>query len=265
MPHPSVSSKIAISAATTHTAATPSETLSSRESIQEESDSAFPQRVESGELNIRQSKAKILLAMAICLAVGLIALPWDFRISLAIRYGGIRGDWQKFVNLSEVFAHFLSLTLLFSLLLWCDVKRRKMLASGIAFVALSGLAANAAKMIIPKARPNSLDHLTPEDYPNSAWDLWGTPFTGSWFSEEIRSFPSGHAATATAVAIALTFVYPRGRWFFAFLALLASFQRLQVGAHYVSDVMGGIAITLLLAYLYLPYFARNCDNSTVLK
>ena len=55
-------------------------------------------------------------------------------------------------------------------------------------------------------------------------------------------FPSGHAATAAALAVALTALYPRGRWLFAGFAVLAAAQRIDVTAHYPSDVLAGAAV-----------------------
>lgn len=205
-------------------------------------------------LRLPRAKPRILAALAICLAIGTIAVPWDFELSLKLRYGSVPGDIKKLVNLSEVAAHFLSLIFIFLLLLRCDPTKRLKIYMCVGFIALAGGFANAFKMLIPRVRPNALDHLPPENYPNHWYELWGTPFTESWFEEGIRSFPSGHSATATAVAIALTYLYPKGKWFFATLAFFACYQRLLTGAHYLSDVMGGISITLVLCYLYLPVF-----------
>jgi membrane-associated phospholipid phosphatase len=56
-----------------------------------------------------------------------------------------------------------------------------------------------------------------------------------------RSFPSGHTATAFALFVVLTLLFP-GRWrslvFLAF-ALLAGFSRVYLMQHFVGDVLAG--------------------------
>ncbi|HEX6701699.1 MAG TPA: phosphatase PAP2 family protein [Gaiellaceae bacterium] len=58
------------------------------------------------------------------------------------------------------------------------------------------------------------------------------------------SFPAGHAATACAGAVLLSYVAPRVSPLFVALALAIGFSRVYVGVHYPSDVLGGAAIGL---------------------
>jgi membrane-associated phospholipid phosphatase len=147
--------------------------------------------------------------------------------------------------------------------LWVDQRNRRKLWEAALFVLTCGILANLAKYLIPRRRPNTYDledwsWLNPERDPEvpfaSSWDGWGVPLTESWFNESIRSFPSGHTATAVAMAIGLTYVYPRGKHLFLFMASVAAFQRLVAGAHYLSDIMVSIPLTLLvaLAWTFLP-------------
>jgi len=56
------------------------------------------------------------------------------------------------------------------------------------------------------------------------------------------SFPSGHAATAFAGAILLSYLAPRSAPLFVALASAISFSRVYVGVHYPIDVAAGAAI-----------------------
>ena len=56
------------------------------------------------------------------------------------------------------------------------------------------------------------------------------------------SFPSGHAATAFAGAVLVSFLGPRGTPFFMALAVVMAFARVYVGVHYPGDVIAGAAI-----------------------
>ena len=56
------------------------------------------------------------------------------------------------------------------------------------------------------------------------------------------SFPSGHAATAFAAAIAVGAFYPRLRWPLRGLAALVGLSRIYLGVHYWLDVLAGTAL-----------------------
>jgi membrane-associated phospholipid phosphatase len=191
-----------------------------------------------------QIRRPILTAMAACL-VGLAALPWDLQIwEWAIQFR-IPGDIRKAIHLAEAFAHASGVAAILGALWWIDVDKRAKLTQAAIFTAICGIAANAAKYVIPRWRPHSLAESKVEIV--SAWDTWGIPWTGSWFDESVRSFPSGHSATAAALAIGLSMVYPRGKWFFVVIAGIACLQRLISSAHFVSDIMGGVLISVMIS------------------
>jgi dolichol-phosphate mannosyltransferase len=62
----------------------------------------------------------------------------------------------------------------------------------------------------------------------------------SWAS--LESFPSGHLAITTALAVALAFVFPRLRRLVCAYILAVTFTRVMFGAHFPLDTLGGIAI-----------------------
>jgi undecaprenyl-diphosphatase len=63
---------------------------------------------------------------------------------------------------------------------------------------------------------------------------------------ESASFPSGHAATAFAAAIAVGAFYPRIRWPLLGLAALVGLSRIYLGVHYWLDVLAGTALGIAL-------------------
>jgi len=179
-------------------------------------------------------------------------MPWDLELSRWIRSLHIPGDLHKFLQLTESIAHFLTCCWLFACLAWVDIGKRRILGIGWCFVLFGGGIANLFKGVIPRVRPHALEKMPLALQPQNNLDIWGTPFSGSWFDESNRSFPSGHSATAISVAIALSIIYPRGKWFIFPLAICACFQRVECGAHYVSDVFLGISIALICSQFFWP-------------
>jgi membrane-associated phospholipid phosphatase len=70
------------------------------------------------------------------------------------------------------------------------------------------------------------------------------------------SFPSGHAATAFAAAVAVGAFYPRLRWPLLGLAALVGLSRIYLGVHYLLDVLAGAALGIVLG-LAVAWAARR--------
>jgi len=194
--------------------------------------------------------------LAIALAVlGVVSLFWDLEISRLATSIKIPGDVRKAIHLSEAFAHFSGVVVILGTLMIVDMKNRARLIQACLLVTTSGVVSNAAKYIIPRYRPHSLAEASIPI--QSSWETWGVPWSGSWFEEAVRSFPSGHSATAVALAIALSFIYPRGQWMFAVLAFMACLQRLVSGAHFLSDIIAGSDIAVLVSLGVYRYAFRD--------
>jgi undecaprenyl-diphosphatase len=62
------------------------------------------------------------------------------------------------------------------------------------------------------------------------------------------SFPSGHSITAFAVAISVGFFYPDLQTCLLAVALLIASSRIALGMHFLSDVLAGSAIGIVLGF-----------------
>jgi membrane-associated phospholipid phosphatase len=84
------------------------------------------------------------------------------------------------------------------------------------------------------------------------------------------SFPSGHATTAFALALAVSAVWPQARVAMAIYALIIAMSRLVLLAHHPSDVVAGAMVgivgTVFVRYWFAARrlgFAIQRDGSTV--
>ncbi len=83
--------------------------------------------------------------------------------------------------------------------------------------------------------------------------LEACPASGDW------SFPSNHAATAAAAAVALLFVSRRLGAVAAVAAGAMAASRVWVGAHYPHDVLAGVVVGALAALLAMSALRRRTE------
>jgi len=65
------------------------------------------------------------------------------------------------------------------------------------------------------------------------------------------SFPSAHAALSFMMAFILSYYFPKKKWLFYSFALFISFLKLYADEHFISDIIVGAIIGLLVAFLFL--------------
>jgi undecaprenyl-diphosphatase len=69
-----------------------------------------------------------------------------------------------------------------------------------------------------------------------------------------ESFPSSHSACAVALSVALIHIYPQAAATFWTLAIITAVLRYLLDAHWPSDVVGGIAVGYVSAWLVIDAF-----------
>ena len=69
------------------------------------------------------------------------------------------------------------------------------------------------------------------------------------------SFPSGHSITSFAIALSIGMFYPDLQIVLLAVALLIASSRIILGMHFLSDVLAGSAIGILLGYFSYHVFA----------
>jgi hypothetical protein len=134
----------------------------------------------------------------------------------------------------EVFGHGFGAFLIIVAVGVLDLRQRKVLPWIAAASLGSGLVANTVKILVRRTRPSSFDF--------SMGSVWSTFANAGNGGMNVQSFPSAHTATAVGLAVMLSHLYPRGRWYFGILAFLVAAQRVVSSAHFPSDVCAGAAI-----------------------
>src|SRR6202789_1917408 len=69
------------------------------------------------------------------------------------------------------------------------------------------------------------------------------------------SFPSGHSITSFAIALSIGMFYPDLQVVLLVVALLIASSRIILGMHFLSDVLAGSAIGILLGYFSYHVFS----------
>lgn len=131
---------------------------------------------------------------------------------------------------------------------WRWAMRGTMMLSAFVFatVAIPGLVTVVLKRIFGRARP----------YVEDTNPLHFEPF--DILTYQMHSFPSGHSTTAMAFAVVLV-TLTSGRWRKTILGLglLIGVSRIVVGDHYLSDVLAGVVIGTVVAFMVRDYFATR--------
>jgi len=165
----------------------------------------------------------------------LISFFYDKQIILAITQ--LRLTWLNdymiwITNRMTIIMLFIIVSTIF---LWKEHKRNWILplwaSAGTAIVLTKIL-----KIIIGRTRPFEALSLPLIEGLKYSFGAWNT------------SFPSMHAATVFAALPILNKEFPKLRWFWVILAIFIAFSRLYVGVHYLSDIIAGTIIGLVIGY-----------------
>lgn len=177
------------------------------------------------------------------LVAAAIALAIDCPLSGWCAAGQCPGFFRRLFSVFEPFGNGLGVLVIAAVIYQLAPHCRWALPRVLAMSLGAGLAANVVKMTIARTRPH---HFA---FAGDVWTTFGQwlPLTGADSSGQ--SMPSAHTATAVGLAVGLAWLFPRGRWLFAAMAVLVGCQRIQGGAHYPSDVLCGAALGYTLARL----------------
>jgi len=112
-------------------------------------------------------------------------------------------------------------------------------------VSLSGIVVDILKFILGRYRPAMLFHE----------NLYGFAFLQT--DALATSFPSGHAAVVTALALSLDAIWPRFRVLYALVALLVIASRVLTCTHFLSDVAAGAYVAVITTLAVKGFFEES--------
>lgn len=186
------------------------------------------------------------------IVAGFAALLVDAPLAQWAMADSLPRDVRKLLDLAEVFGHGLGITAIIVTVLVVDRQQRWKIPRLALATAAAGLLANLIKLMIARVRPH---HFSFEGSIASSFLGWWPLGTGPSFQQ---GCPSGHTAAAAGLAVGLAWMYPHGRSWFACLAVLVATQRIESGAHFLSDTLWGAAVGIIAARAVLALPSLGC-------
>ena len=102
-----------------------------------------------------------------------------------------------------------------------------------ASILITGLLTQIIKHFVGRPRPNHASE-------NNFIDLNLFSFDSSF-----HSFPSGHTSTIFTISLFFSIFTPKIKYFYFLFAAIVSLSRVAVGAHYFTDIIGGIVMSFI--------------------
>lgn len=208
----------------------------------------------------RLQASRVWTSFILILVLCLVCMLFVDRPILLLVYNELPDSWSRFFEWITLFGGGIWITGSLCLALACyllkrftkEETRRKhyqtlyrktlFVLSSILF---SGLLLNIVKTMIGRLRPQYF----------LSDNLYGfQPFN---FNFGMNSFPSGHSQTIWAVMVSLAILYPRFSLPFIFCATVVAASRVLIGAHFVSDVIMGSYMGMILTLYLYTRFIRN--------
>lgn len=191
--------------------------------------------------------AYAFIASAMSLALVGCFVGLDEYVSASMKLDEMPGDLRAIFSGMSYFGHGTG-CLIAALLVWTlDANRKQAISILLGSTILAGIVATIVKILTHRPRP-----FLPSSFTGEAVSL-----NDAVFQSSLQSFPSGHTATAFAMAIALSMLYPRAKYVFMSFATLTGIQRVISHNHFPSDVIAGAIVGIWAAKTVLYLVARK--------
>lgn len=155
------------------------------------------------------------------------------------------GDISRELMMLEQYGQWFSSVLIITAVALID-KKGKPKALGMIFGCLATvLACYLIKDLVGRPRPHV--------YGPAGAFRWKGPAWGFTKGSAFGAFPSAHTTGSMALAAGLSWLYPRGRALFYFLALQVAAQRILHADHWFSDTVAGAILAITMTRLAFSY------------
>ncbi len=181
------------------------------------------------KLYIIMKKREMTLILLLILSVILFLSGWFFdeKISQSLPQYRIEIITNLMILVSSYYFLFAVFTsLIICLYLKDNVKSKKIILKLLISLVMTSLIGNILKLIIQRPRP--IENI---------------------FLLKDFSFPSLHTANSFAIALLLSYRFPKLKLFLFFSASLVAFSRIYLGVHYLTDIAAGILLGSLIGLL----------------
>ena len=184
-----------------------------------------------------------VVAAGLLATLGLLALPADVSVALWVKSTHPPKELMHYLNLADV-GHGIGVTMImigtfsherskqFTSIRWPSIRwptfqpttKKRFGARMLGGLMFGPLAVLLIKQLVDRSRPRATNF----ELVTSVFDTFGTVslVAGPRGSSDLNSSPSGHSATAAALATVLIWKYPQARLFFLVVAISACLQRI---------------------------------------
>tara|TARA_Y100000768_G_C23952941_1_gene671181 strand:+ start:173 stop:1504 length:1332 start_codon:yes stop_codon:yes gene_type:complete len=194
----------------------------------------------------------------------LISTNFDLNFNnFFIQFKSFESDFLKnfFVNITilgnSIWYFIISIFFLFTL--FCNKKmsfikiknideKINFFVSSLIYLISVGLLTQVLKHLVGRARPNHTNYES------------GLNFDFLTFESGFHSFPSGHSSTIFTVCFVLCYAMPKLKYYFFILASVVAFSRVVVGAHFLTDVIAGLLLALMVIKILNRVFEIKFDK-----
>lgn len=167
-------------------------------------------------------------------------LDWDKELFLYLN-GLSTGNWDQFWLFVTKIENWIPLYILFFLLFWKKLSRKKALIATISTVTLMGVTLGITSLV-----KNYVTRIRPSNEPNLKGLVRVLQDTIDF------SFFSGHSAVSFAVSVFVILVlkkHTKWIWLVLIWPFLFALSRIFVGVHYPSDLLVGAIVGISLAII----------------
>lgn len=185
---------------------------------------------------------KALFWIVVWLGLTVAVMPFDQMVHMW-GWSNPRGAVRDVLTANDYLSGY-PVHLLFVSILLSQENRKRLVAGYLAAMVGQGLVVDLIKVLVGRGRPllgKGAYFFQPFAYPD----------------EEMTSFPSGDAAAAMALATLLGIYFPKSRWLFWVLGLMAAIARVARSRHFISDVVFGAGVGVIVAMFAVRWLGQS--------